>query len=93
MPESVLESFHATHPTARLHVANCTRDRKPMNRLLLPSQQLHSLETNVYFEAADVCPHVDGRSEFQMLKKCLMRGNTIKVLHLGLEDVDKRRYW
>lgn len=64
-----------------------------MDRLLLSSPQLHSLQMNVYFEASGVCPFVDGRNEFQIPKSCLLQGNSIKVLHLALEDVDKGLYW
>jgi hypothetical protein len=48
---------------------------------------------NVYFEAAYVCPFVDGCSELQMLKDCLIQGNSIKVLHLAFEDVEKSLHW
>jgi hypothetical protein len=48
---------------------------------------------DVYFEPDWVCPFVDGCSEIQILKSCLLQGNSIKVLHLALEDVDRGRYW
>ena len=47
---------------------------------------------NVYFDLVGVCPIVKGSSELQILKRCLTQGNSIKVLHLALENVDKHRY-
>jgi hypothetical protein len=92
VPEPVLDVFHTTHAAACLHVTNCLRERKPLDRLLLSSPQLHSLRMNVYFDFVGVCPVVKGSSEFQILKRCLMQGNSIKVLHLALENVDKYFY-
>ncbi|XP_014551474.1 hypothetical protein COCVIDRAFT_112878 [Bipolaris victoriae FI3] len=92
VPEPVLDVFHTTHATARLHVTNCLRERKPLDRLLLSSPQLHSLQMNVYFDLVGVCPVIRGSSELQILKRCLMQGNSIKVLHLALENVDKYLY-
>jgi hypothetical protein len=92
VPEPVLDVFHTTHATARLHVTNCLRDRKPLDRLLLSSPQLHSLRTNVYFDLVGVCPIVKSSSELQILKRCLMQGNSIKVLHLALENVANHAY-
>ncbi|RMZ72424.1 hypothetical protein GMOD_00007406 [Pyrenophora seminiperda CCB06] len=89
IPENVLDVFHSAHPTARLHVTNTLRERKPMDRLLLSSPQLHSLEMSIYFDSVGVCPLVMGRSELQILKSCLMQGNSVKVLRLGLEDAEK----
>lgn len=86
VPEPVLDVFHAIHATARLYVTNCLRERKPLDRLLLSSPQLHSLRMNVYFDFVGVCPVVTGSSELQILKRCLMQGNSIKVLHLALEN-------
>lgn len=47
---------------------------------------------NVYFDLVGVCPVVKGSSELQILKRCLMQGSSIKVLHLALENVDKYFY-
>jgi hypothetical protein len=63
-----------------------------MDCLLLSSPQLHSLRLNVYFDAPYVHPSVNGPSELQILKQCLIRGNSIKVLHIALEYVDKMLY-
>jgi hypothetical protein len=48
---------------------------------------------SVCFEATWACPHIDARNEFQILKSCLIRCNSIKVLHVYLEDIDKGRCW
>jgi hypothetical protein len=63
-----------------------------MDCLLLSSPQLHSLRLNVYFDAPYVLPFVNGPSELQMLTQCLIRGNSIKVLHITLEYDDKTLY-
>jgi hypothetical protein len=92
VPKPALDVFHTNHATARLHVTNCLRERKPLDRPLLSSPQLHSLRINVYFDLVGVCPIVKGSSELQILKRCLMQGNSIKVIHLALENVDKHFY-
>jgi hypothetical protein len=43
---------------------------------------------NVYFDLVGVCPIVEGSSELQILRRYLMQGNSIKVLHLALEDAN-----
>jgi hypothetical protein len=89
IPEPVLNVFHTTHATACLYVTNRLRERKPLDRLLLSSPQLHSLQMNVYFDLVGVCPIVEGSSELQILRRYLMQGDSIKGLHLALEDVNK----
>jgi hypothetical protein len=61
-----------------------------MDRILLSSPQLHSLERNVYYKGSYFQPHETGNSELQMLKQYLIQGNSIKNLHLALEKVNQR---
>jgi hypothetical protein len=63
VPKPVLNIFHTAHATARLHVTNRSRERKPLDPLFLSSPQLHSLQMNVYFDLVGVCPIVKGSSE------------------------------
>jgi hypothetical protein len=44
---------------------------------------------NVYFDLVGVCPIVKGSSELQILRRYLMQGNSIEVLHLAHEDVNR----
>lgn len=64
-----------------------------MDQLLLSSPQLHPLQMNICFDPVDVCPLISGRSELQILKNCLIQGNSIKTLRLALEDVERNLYW
>ncbi|KAF2468291.1 uncharacterized protein BDR25DRAFT_316403 [Lindgomyces ingoldianus] len=78
-----LTLFHKTQPSARLDVVYRDRQYTPIDRALLSSPQLHTLDINAYYDSSDSF----GRSELQILKKCLVEGNSVKVLRLGFDGV------
>jgi hypothetical protein len=90
--QDILDLFHKHCPKARLDVVNRDRNGYELDELLLSSPQLHRLEMAIYFKRSSP-PDGPGQTELQTLKQYLMRGNSVKVLHLrfipkhgGLDD-------
>lgn len=78
-----LTLFHRTHPSARLDVVYRNRQYTPIDCALLSSPQLHALDVSVYYNNGTA----SGSNELETLKKCLIKGNSVKVLRLGFEGV------
>lgn len=99
IPPGCLDTFHRLHPTTQLHVESRKRDGRSLDRHLLSSPQLHSLDIDIYCKR----PYRNngtGKAELQFLKQYLMEGQSIKILCLGFEtitaqlrDDDVRNTW
>jgi len=88
---NVLAFFQETHPDAQLQVICRHRRLIPMDRDLLSSSQLHTLNVTVYGNSnftvySNSGDAASGHHEFGILKDCLIRGNSIKVLHIAMDS-------
>jgi hypothetical protein len=81
---NALQLFHKMHPSARLDAVYHSRWFTPINRALLSSPQLHTLDICIYYDPSTI----SGYSELQILKKCLTQGKSIKVLRLTTESAE-----
>lgn len=82
MDKGALNLLHNIHQSARLNVVFVRRDIIPIDQALLSSPLLYSLDTNVLSTR-------EGRStecysEMELLKKCLIAGNSVKKMRLYL---------
>ncbi|KAF2004981.1 hypothetical protein P154DRAFT_23980 [Amniculicola lignicola CBS 123094] len=85
IPPQVLETFHAHHPPARLHVQSEFRLTNPLDKLLLSSPQLYSLRYEIYFNHPQIKEKAM-RMLFHTMKNCLKQGGSIKKLHIEAMD-------
>lgn len=81
VPKRVLDRFHASWPSARLHAKMVQRVdpdsyEYPMDRPLLSSPQLYSLDIQIFHYA-------DKLTEFPTLKKCIIRASGLKMLRFS----------
>jgi hypothetical protein len=62
-----------------------------LDETLLSSPQLHSLDTTVYYFPNHPTTVIHAHSELQILKRCLMRGNSIKKLRIAFQDAGTQK--
>ncbi|KAF2107922.1 hypothetical protein BDV96DRAFT_505458 [Lophiotrema nucula] len=84
-----LQAFQKHHSHAKLYVINHDRGFNPIARDLLSSPRLHTLDTPILYR--DRWGSL--QSQLHIVKRCLMQGNSIKVLRLRFKDVTSTSPW
>ena len=88
---SILECLQTWQPHAKLNFVCHSRkfDGKlfPIDDALLSSPQLHTLDTTLY--VTQESKH-SSHSEIQLLKQCLIRGGSVKILRFEIQDLSDR---
>lgn len=99
IPPGCLDTFHRLHPTTQLHVESREQDGRSLDRHLLSSPQLHSLDINIYCKRPYRL-NGTGKTELQFVKQYLVQGQSIKILRFEfktitaqLRDDDVRNTW
>jgi hypothetical protein len=85
LPIGILDLLHKLHPSAKLHLILRNRKFQPLNRNLLSSPQLYTLDTEIYATIPNHTGH--SLSELSFIKHTVPA--SLQVLRLSTLDVDK----